>query len=211
MQKPIGIFGGTFDPVHCGHLRVALELYQRFGWQEVRLVPCRQSVLKGQSVASADQRLKMLELAVEGQAGLVVDQCELQRAAPSFMIDTLMALREMFFDYPLCLVIGYDVLLELPQWHRWQALLEYAHLVVIPRPLYVVPEHSAIVELIEKYQVKDAKLLEEKRAGALFFAELTPLAISATNIREQIAQGFSPRYLVPDAVWEFIQQEKLYL
>jgi len=211
LAKPIGIFGGTFDPVHHGHLRTALELYQRLDWQQVRFIPCQQPVLDKKAMASPAQRVAMLQLAIVKQAGFVVDERELKRTTPSYTIDTLISLRQEFPATPLCLVIGFDNLLNLSRWHRWQELLDYAHIVINSRPFYELPATGVIAELIKKHRVQDEKLLHQQLAGLVYYAQLTPLAISATAIREDyIAQGLSPRYLLPDAVWEYIQREKLY-
>ncbi len=209
-NKPIGILGGTFDPIHHGHLRIALELYQSFAWQAVHLIPCQTPVLQKKAYASPEQRLHMLRLAINNQPGLVIDERELTRTTPSYTIETLISLRLEFPNAPLCLVLGYDVLLNLTDWHRWQALLDYAHLIVIPRLSYSLPAEGVIAELIKKHQVNEVELLRTKTAGFIFFAEIAPLAISATYIREQIKQGLSPRYLLPDPVLQYIQQQNLY-
>jgi nicotinate-nucleotide adenylyltransferase len=206
----MGILGGTFDPIHHGHLRIALELYQNFAWQEIRLIPCQKPVLQKTAYASTEQRLQMLQLAIAHQPGLLIDQRELKRPTPSYMVETLSALRAEFPRKSLCLVLGYDVLLGLTEWYRWQELLTYAHLVIIPRLSYQVPATGIMAEFIQQHRVSDAALLQEQPAGLIFFAEVTPLAISATAIRRQIAQGLSPRYLLPDAVLAYIQQENLY-
>jgi nicotinate-nucleotide adenylyltransferase len=209
-HKPVGIFGGTFDPIHHGHLRTALELYQRFDLQEVRLVPCQKPVLDKTAYATTEQRLQMLQLAIKDQPGLVIDEREIKRATPSFTIDTLISLRKEFPLTPLCLILGYDNLLNLERWHRWQELLKFAHLLINSRPLYEIPKQGVVAELLNNHQVIDAKLLQEQTAGLIYFAEMTQLNISATAIRQQIAQELSPRYLLPDAVWEFIQKEGIY-
>ena len=210
VNKPIGILGGTFDPIHHGHLRIALELYQRLNWQEIRLIPCQIPVLAKKAYATPKQRVAMLQLATANQAGLIIDERELKRTTPSYTIETLISLRAEFPHTPLCLIMGYDALLSLEQWYRWQELLEYAHFVVIPRPTYNIPANGTIVDLLQKHGITDAKRLGEQKAGLILVAELAPLAISSTNIREHIAQGYSPRYLIPDAVWDYIQQENLY-
>ncbi|PPD32864.1 MAG: nicotinic acid mononucleotide adenylyltransferase, partial [Methylomonas sp.] len=127
----IGIFGGTFDPVHYGHLRSALEVKELFGLDEVRLIPCYQPPHRDQPKASATMRLQMLQQAINHEPGLVVDSRELNRAGPSYMVDTLKSLREEFSEQTLLLFIGSDAFENLTSWHRWQQLFDYAHLVVL--------------------------------------------------------------------------------
>lgn len=212
MIKPIGILGGTFDPIHCGHLRLALEIYQQFNWQQIRFIPCQQPVLEKTAQATAEQRMTMLQLAMASQPGFLVDDRELQRDTPSYTIDTLLSLRAELKETPLCLMIGSDTLADLPRWHRWQELIQLAHIVVVPRPGYGLPETGAIADFIQKHKISDYHLLTNHVAGNIFIADsMTPLNISATVIRRNIMAGFSPRYLLPDVVWDYIQREKLYL
>lgn len=209
--KPIGIFGGTFDPPHLGHLRLALELYQRLGWQQIRFIPCQQPVLHKTTHTSATHRLAMLQLALKDQPGLVVDDQELQRNSPSYTVDTLLSLRrELGEETPLCLILGYDLLNDLPQWQRWQELLTLAHWVIVPRDNYTIPTQGPVANLIQQQRIEDPQQLQHTSAGHILITSLAPLAISATAIRQQIAEHFSPRYLLPDTVWAYIQQHDLY-
>jgi len=211
-MRPVGILGGTFDPVHFGHLRSALELLENLGLAEVRLIPGGHPPHRAPPRASASARLAMLELAVAGQPGLQVDTRELERAGPSYMVDTLTSLRGEVGTKPLCLLLGADAFLGLPSWHRWQELLQLAHLVVMHRPGWELTEDLAapLAQLVATQRVHEAAALAAQPAGALLLAPVTPLDISATAIRELIATGRSPRYLLPDAVWEHIQAHDLY-
>jgi nicotinate-nucleotide adenylyltransferase len=193
MQKMIGVLGGTFDPIHHGHLRIALEISQQLKLDEVRFIPCQQPILKNNAQATAEQRLAMLRLAVQDQAGFIIDERELKRATPSYTIDTLISLREEFKTAALYFIMGADSFNELPQWQRWQELTQYANLVVVTRPNFTLTTPT-----------------QENSVRKIYQIELPPLAISSTNIRRQIAQGLSPRYLMPDAVWHYIQQHHLY-
>lgn len=130
----IGLLGGTFDPVHHGHLRIALEAKEALGLTEVRFIPCRQPPHRGDASATAQQRLDLLRLACGDMPGFAVDTRELERPGPSYMVDTLASLRAERGDEPLCLILGWDAFLGLPGWHRWQNLLDYAHLAVVQRP-----------------------------------------------------------------------------
>ena len=130
----IGIFGGTFDPVHFGHLRPALDVKQALGLREMRLIPCFSPPHRQQPVANPGQRLTMLRAAVGEEPELLVDNREMKREGVSYMVDTLSSLREEFGDEPLCLVLGSDAFLQLDGWHRWREIIELAHIVVTHRP-----------------------------------------------------------------------------
>lgn len=202
----IGIFGGTFDPVHYGHLRSALELKALFELDQVRLIPCARPSHRSQTAASAGQRLEMLALAVGNQHELVIDAQELQREGYSYTIDTLTALRRRY-SQTLLLFIGSDAFNQLTTWHRWQELFDLAHVVVITRPDTVL---NSLNHFFKKRLIHDKTLLKKHNAGGLFFQEITQLAISATAIRGMIALGCSPRFLLPDAVIDYITQHQLY-
>lgn len=207
----VGILGGTFDPVHFGHLRAALEMQEALGLAEVRLLPCGQPPHRVLPRACAADRLAMLELALAGQSALRVDRRELERSGPSYMVDTLTSLRAELGASPLCLLLGSDAFLGLPQWHRWQELLPLAHLVVLQRPgwrLDSVP--TPLAEMLAAHRLTAAAELRLRPAGGILLQPVTPLDISATAIRALIAAGRSPRYLLPDAVWDYIHRRGLY-
>ncbi|MGZ4978281.1 MAG: nicotinate-nucleotide adenylyltransferase [Methylobacter sp.] len=207
----IGIFGGTFDPVHYGHLRAALEVKDIFGLNEVRLIPCANPPHREQPGVTAGMRLRMLELAIKNQPGLKIDTRELDRhktdQTPSYMVDTLKSLRQEFPNESLVLFIGTDAFKHLTGWHQWQRLFDYAHIVVLTRP------GSEIQELDVFFKVRLAKDINELAqviAGKLYFQQITQLDISATAIRDIIARKQHPGFLLPDAVIEYIKQHKLY-
>jgi len=207
----IGIFGGTFDPVHYGHLRAALEVKDIFELNEVRLIPCANPPHREQPGVTAGMRLRMLELAITNQPGLKIDTRELDRhktdQTPSYMVDTLKSLRQEFPNEPLLLFIGTDAFKHLTGWHQWQRLFDYAHIVVLTRP------GSEIQELDVFFKVrltKDINELAHVIAGKLYFQQITQLDISATAIRDIIARKQHPGFLLPDAVIEYIKQHKLY-
>jgi len=206
----IGIFGGTFDPVHLGHLRPVLEVQQQLELQQVRLVPCRLPPHRDKPIASAMHRHGMLELALAGQPGLVIDDRELEREGPSYMVDTLESLRQEMDKTPLCLILGMDAFLGLPSWHQWVRLAEYAHLVVMTRPGWSISEAGELSEFVMKRKVLAHQQLCDAQAGYVFFCEVTQLEISASKIRTQIAKGQSVRYLLPDSVLAFIEDEGIY-
>lgn len=208
----IGIFGGTFDPVHFGHLRPALETMQSLALSEVRFIPCAQPPHRQMPLASAKHRMAMLSLAIEGQAGFVTDDRELRREGPSYMVDTLESLGQET-DQALCLLLGMDAFAGLPQWHRWQSLLSLAHIVVMQRPgvsrEHLFQQHE-LTQLLQQAEVNAIQDLAGNTAGKIYFQQVTALDISATGIRQSLSSGESVRYLLPDTVDDYMQQHKLY-
>jgi nicotinate-nucleotide adenylyltransferase len=207
----IGILGGTFDPIHFGHLRPALDIQQALGLAEVRLLPCRLPPHRDPPHATAEQRLAMVRLAIAGEASLSIDERELRRDGPSYMVDTLLSLRAEVGDQrPLALLIGMDALHGLDRWHRWREVADLCHLVVATRPGWETPHTGEVAELVRARRVEDAAALRSRPAGTLLFCPVTLLDISASRIRALVASGRSPRYLSPGAVLEYIQMTGLY-
>lgn len=209
-HKAIGILGGTFDPIHNGHLRMALELYEALDLAKVHLIPLFQPVHRKQPVASPHQRLEMVECAVATEPALFADPREIKRANPSYTVDTLEELRSEMPTTPLCLLIGIDAFLGFPSWHRWQEILDLAHIVVAHRPQYHLPSTGMIAELIEARLQQEVAYIHENLAGGILLRPITPLEISATDIRKQIAMGRNPRYLLPNRVYDYIKQHGTY-
>ncbi|MGE3480357.1 MAG: nicotinate-nucleotide adenylyltransferase [Gammaproteobacteria bacterium] len=207
----IGILGGTFDPIHSAHLRCALEVQQALRLAEVRFVPCRQPPHRPAPAADPAQRLAMLRLALEGQAGFSIDERELRRAGPSYMVDTLDSLRRELPAQPMCLIIGLDAFVQLHTWHRWERLIELAHIAVMTRPGLREGPGGEVAALLERCQEDDPQALHGAPAGRIILCPVTRLEISATRIRALVAQGMSARYLAPDRVLDYIRQAGLYL
>lgn len=209
-MSPVGIFGGTFDPVHFGHLRAAVEAREKLGLSDFRLLPAGQPPHRADTVAGGNQRLEMLRLAIAGCTDLTVDDREVRRAGYSYMSDTLAEIRSEAAEAPIMLMIGQDAANALDSWHDWRRLFELAHLVVMRRP----DAHFACVgELrteIERRRVRDPARLHECAAGRVLSLEITQLDISSTHIRALLASGRSPRFLLPDPVLEFILAQGLY-
>ncbi|MCK5190842.1 MAG: nicotinate-nucleotide adenylyltransferase [Methylococcales bacterium] len=203
----IGIYGGTFDPVHNGHLRTALEVKEIFTLDEVRLIPCSQPPHRESPLTTAEMRLDMLKLAIKNQPGLVIDRRELDRDGFSYMIDTLESLRNEISNAPLILFMGSDAFKGLKSWYRWQHLFDYAHIVVLTRPGY---EHSLLNEFFSSRLTEKIEDLKQKESGYLFFQPVTQLDISATGIRNIIQAGLNPGFLLPDSVIDYIKRKKLY-
>jgi nicotinate-nucleotide adenylyltransferase len=208
--RRIGIFGGTFDPVHIGHLRSALEVAEFMALDQLRLIPSARPPHREAPQVSACDRLAMVELAVAGLAPLCVDDRELKRDMPSYSIDTLESLRrELAADDQLYLILGWDAFCGLPTWHRWDELLEHCHILVLQRPDADSEAPETLRNLLAARSVSDPLTLAGP-AGQISFIWQTPLAVSATQIRTLLASGKSARFLVPDAVLTYIHAHGLY-
>jgi nicotinate-nucleotide adenylyltransferase len=208
---PVGVFGGTFNPVHFGHLRSALELAERLQLAQLRLMPCAVPPHREAPACDARHRLAMLELAVAGEPVLAFDDRELRRGGTSYTIDSLIELRrELGPGGSLCLVMGCDAVRALTTWHRWDELLDWAHVAVIARPGWELPASGPVAHWLHGHRISDPAALRQRSHGGVVVAELRPLAISSTEIRALIARGSSPRFLLPDAVLEYIRVHDLY-
>jgi nicotinate-nucleotide adenylyltransferase len=203
----IGIFGGTFDPIHYGHLRSALEVKEVLALSKLLLIPSAQPPHRAQPAASAAQRLQMLELAVSNHPELSIDARELNHDGPSYMVDTLVSLRQDYPQQPLLLLIGCDAFKQLMSWHQWQRLFDFAHIVVMTRPGNVL---EAMPAYFKEHCCQQITELASTRAGKLYFQPVTALDISATAIRHMITQQQNPGFLLPDTVLAYIRQHQLY-
>lgn len=210
-SQPIGILGGTFDPIHYGHLRPALEVLDALQLAEVRFIPCRIPAHRATPQITAEQRLALAQLATAGQPGFVVDDRELRREGPSYMVDTLASLRaDCGDDAPLCLILGMDAFRNVPTWYRWQDLSHLAHIIVMQRPDAAQPLPPVLAEFINSRTIQDVGALRQTPAGGILFQSVTQLSISATQIRTLLAHGQSPRYLLPEVALAYIHDQALY-
>ncbi|WPP02321.1 nicotinate-nucleotide adenylyltransferase [Pseudomonas sp. HR96] len=208
--RRIGVLGGTFDPVHIGHLRSALEVAQSLGLDEVRLTPNARPPHRDVPQVAAADRLAMVESAVQDVRLLTVDARELQRDKPSYTIDTLESMRaELAAHDQLILLLGWDAFCGLPSWHRWEELLQHCHILVLQRPDADTEPPFALRNLLAARSVSDPLALKGP-SGQITFVWQTPLAVSATQIRQLLASGKSVRFLVPDAVLAYIEAHGLY-
>ncbi|MDD2057201.1 nicotinate-nucleotide adenylyltransferase [Pseudomonas sp. GD03860] len=210
LARRIGVLGGTFDPVHIGHLRSALEVAEVLALDELRLMPNARPPHRDTPQVSAEDRLAMVRCAVEGVPTLTVDARELLRDTPSYTIETLESMRaEMAASDQLFLLLGWDAFCGLPSWHRWEELLQHCHILVLQRPDADVEPPDALRNLLAARSVSDPQALVGP-AGHIAFVWQTPLAVSATQIRQLLASGKSVRFLVPDAVLAYIDAHNLY-
>lgn len=214
MSEPLGIFGGTFDPVHFGHLRLAEESIGHLGLGGVRWIPAGQPPHRGAPQVTAAQRLEMVRRSTAGNARFSVDASEVEAAAPSYTIHTLERLRrELGSTQSLVLLVGADAFAGLASWHRWRDILALAHIAVSHRPGFPVEMASLPEALACEFNARwlsDVAGLKASASGAIVTFAMTQLAISATQIRKLLANDLSARYLLPDAVLDYIQTNSLY-
>jgi len=209
--RKIGIFGGTFNPIHFGHLRVALECKQALSLDEMRMMICSQPPHREHPGVTALQRKAMLELATAGDSDLILDTREMDRSGLSYSIDTLVSLRSDFPDDALFMVIGSDSFQSLDSWHRWEELLDYCHIVIARRPDNLSDETSPIGITLQDHFITHSKSDIKDKSGLLIPVVVSQLEISSTTIRGLIKQAKSPKYLLPDSVLHYIKENSLYL
>jgi len=200
-MKPLALFGGTFDPVHLGHLSVAWEAAELLD-AEVRLMPANVPPHRPSPLATPEQRVAMLHAALQRQDRLTMDTRELRRSGPSYTYDTLSELRAEQGERPLVLLLGVDAFAGLPSWHRWRELFDLAHLGVLSRPGVEVELPHTLWAEIDARRVSDVAALRALPAGKVIELAVTPLEISATRIRELLAAGRDPRYLLPCGLFD---------
>ena len=208
MVKRVGILGGTFDPIHNGHLRSALEILEEFDLDHVRLVLSARPPHRDQPFASEEQRLEMLYLAVKNHSKIVVDDRELKREGPSYSVDTLKSLRDELSDTALYLILGSDAFNHLSTWYQWQQLLKLSHIVVMQRP----GEPIALREDMKTWHQEHIGSSKHNAlsSGKIWPVKLTQLNISATAIRTDIIEGVRPTFLTPEPVIRVIKELSLY-
>jgi len=206
----IGLFGGTFDPIHVGHLRTAFELMQTLSLSKVRFIPCGVPAHGKEPVASPQLRLQMVRAAIAGQPEFVADDRELARSGPSYTVETLESLRLEMPQKPLGLIVGMDAFVAMETWHRSEDLLSLAHLIVAHRPGAILPTEGFAGKLLQQHGTDDPGVMATQRAGHIFVHAVTQLEVSSSAIRETVGKGESPRYLVPDVVVDLLEGNKCY-
>jgi len=213
----VGIFGGTFDPIHYGHLRVAEEIVETVGLQKMYFVPAGMPRLRHSPVASSQHRVEIVRLAIQKNPDFVLDGREIYRDGVSYSIDTVREFKQEFGEeIRLCLVLGADAFIKLPEWNNWKELFNLCHFIVSTRPGYTF---TLIKELLSKELreecsqrwVSNTETLKKETSGLIFIASTTMLDISATSIRAHIAVGRNVRHLVPSVTVNYISKNKLYL
>ncbi len=207
----VALFGGTFNPIHFGHLKLATELAELLQVQRMRILPCAIPPHRELPDASAEQRLAMLNLAIDQESVLESDDLELRRATPSYSIETVRLVRQEIGDQvPLFLCLGMDSLTNLDSWHHWQKLLDYCHIVVCPRPGWEIPTQGQLASWISQFQCDDLSLLNKTPAGQLYICDLSMLELSSSKIRASIKQGVNIDNMTPEPVVKYIKLHSLY-
>lgn len=209
----IGILGGTFNPIHLGHLHLAKQLQAKLGFDTIRFMPAALPALKDAPSATAEQRADLVKITIENQAHFTLDSRELSRSGTSYTVDTLISLREeLGNEVSISWLMGSDAFAHLNAWHRWQEILNYAHLVVVKRPHSedLSKLNTEMKKLLETHEAKHVKEIKQHANGKILIQEIAALDISSTQIRENIAHGKDASALVSPAAIQYIQSHQLY-
>lgn len=209
-MKPLGILGGTFDPIHYGHLRPAQEILRALDLAEIRFIPAANPPHRPPPVATAEQRLHMVTLAVAGIPGFVVDKREINRGGLSYTVETLESLRQEWDTRPLCLMMGMDAFEGMGSWHQAERLPVLANIIVMTRPGWTLSGNEALPSWAQGCIERDRKKLIRHTNGKIFLQAVTPQPISATLVREAIARGEPVQNFIPLAVLEYIRASRIY-
>lgn len=208
LLTPQAVFGGTFDPIHCGHLAVAEYLFTHCPLAKIHFVPCLTPPHRPAPQASPEQRLDMVRLAIQDHPQWVANAIDLQRPGPSYMVDTLTLLQQSDPQIPWCLILGMDAFIAFNTWREWQKILTLAHLIVVNRPGFQLPQDNWLKTLLAEHQIDDSQKLTLSQSGCIFIAAMPPADISATAIRTQTLTNLSSA--LPPAVLKYIHQHNLY-
>jgi len=207
----IALFGGTFDPVHYGHLQIANELAELLPVSEVKMMPSAIPPHRADNIVSAEHRLNMLQIAIEKYPRLVMEDIELQRDQTSYSIDTLALIRTSVGpEESIILCVGLDALLGISHWHRWTELLNFCHIAVCSRPSYELPDSGPLFDWIEQHRTDHLDRLEASSQGYIYFCQMSMLPVSSTVVRNKLKKQQSIKLLMPAGVINYIQQHQLY-
>ncbi len=210
-RQRIGILGGTFDPIHFGHLRTALELLETLAMDRMLLIPSGVPPHRQLPAATVRQRLDMIHLALISDSSLQLDARECRKQGTSYSIDTLRELRHRWGeDTALDFCVGTDAFTSMDTWYCWEELVELCNILVVSRPGWRLPDDLGALEIWRDRFTEDSDTLSQNAAGSVLFLALTPMDVSASGIRRLVSEGRSARYLLPEAVWQYIQQHRLY-
>ena len=211
MTKPVGILGGTFDPVHHGHLRLALECLHAADLAEISLIPAYTPPHRSTVSASATQRMDMLQLATNAADELITDDIEITRGGVSYTVETVQALRQHYGDTPICLIMGIDAFNSIDQWKQWELILDYVHIIVADRPhTESTITNNSVASLYSSKSASNPTDLQHAPAGRILMVNIPMLSISSTYIRHQFANGHIPHSLIPESVLAYITKEGIY-
>jgi nicotinate-nucleotide adenylyltransferase len=206
----LGILGGTFDPIHLGHLHLASVVKEKIGLNEVRFLPNFQPLLREQPLANAQHRFAMVELALADYKDFHADNTEILREGFSYTFDTLVEIRKKYPQHSLSFIMAADQFVQFHHWHRWQEITELCHLIIATRKGYSMTLSPELEQFTKLHATESVTDLQNKLHGAIYFIDIEPLAISATAIRQHIKAGIYPEQALPKSVWEYIRQHQLY-
>lgn len=212
-RPSIAVFGGAFDPVHLGHLKTARSIQSKFHFDHFFFLPCKSPLLKKPAQATANDRVNMLKLALSDDPAFEIDQREIQRATPSYMVNSLQSYRKEYPDSSISLILGLDAFAKLPQWHQWESINELAHLLVIERPGF--NQDSIPLELkrlIEKHGSQQTDQILARKSGLIVRLDAGSYDISSTQVRCSIKKNndSSVPVEVTEKVYDYIRKNKLY-
>ncbi|WP_340680889.1 nicotinate-nucleotide adenylyltransferase [Paraglaciecola sp.] len=215
LNAPLGIFGGTFDPIHNGHIFPILEAAKQTGIASIAMMPNFLPGHKHAAQSSSKHRLAMVQLVCEQYPIFYPEPWEIEQATVSYSVDTLHAFRQRYPDTPLCFFIGSDSLFSLPTWHRWQELLTLCHFVVCQRRCDVAhyqtsPYWPVLQQLLNQHQVSETNALHKQVAGYIYLANTTEINLSSSQIRNQLTAGKCPANVLPSAIYQYIERNGLY-
>ncbi len=210
LTSPLLLIGGTFDPIHYGHLQSALEVAEFIGADEIRLIPNRQPPHRNRPQTPEGARLDMCRLAAQLDTRFVVDERELKRDDCSYTVDSLIELSKDELDRPICFSMGIDAFLNFDKWHRWQELLKHAHIIVMSRPGYEAEFNSSLSAYIKQHETHNLDDIKGKLNGHIYFVATSELMISSTTIRQRLANDLNCRCLMPNKVYDYILDNDLY-
>ncbi len=206
----VGLLGGTFDPIHLGHLHLAQVVCEQLQLREVRFIPNYQPLLRVQPIASAQDRLTMVKLAIKNHPQFLADDREIKQQGPSYTIDTLKSLRAELGNVSLCFIMAMDQFIHFAKWQQWNDIPNFAHIIVATRSGYAFDIEPDVGKLLDARQTEDVELIHNTPAGYIYFLDIKPLPISATFLRQELKHGNDCEHLLPTAVWEYICQKNLY-
>lgn len=204
----IGILGGSFDPIHYGHLAVGEHVFRECALTQLQFIPCRLPPHRQKPQAGPEHRLEMTRLAIAGHPHWIVNDIDFQRPGPSYMLDTLRLLCKQQPSARWALILGMDAFSHFNEWYQWEKILTLAHLIIVNRPGYTPPAWSQA--LLQDAQIKTAKELTLFFAGKILIEDMTPCPISSTDIRRQAELPILQDYL-PPTVLDYIHRHRLYL
>jgi nicotinate-nucleotide adenylyltransferase len=211
MSTRIGILGGSFDPIHFGHIKTSLQLAEKFQLQSIKLIPCKVSPFKDNTFASIQHRWNMLCIITGSSELFEADSRELERDTPSYTYETLREITsEISSEATLFWIMGEDALLGFPKWYQAEKIMQLCHVLVMRRPGYEATEDTEASAWLKPYMCDDESKLEEKQSGYIFMTDVELFDISSTQIREIVHAGEEPRFMLPGGVWNYIKRNNLY-